>query len=167
MKIGKKEDLNRKSVALLLVVGGIVGVMISLWAEARFLSLLAENRMVAATMGLYAFIFGSSTWIGVDLWRKKPTAFTWAQVLLVAQIPAVGFPGFGYCFNTGLAVYLSYSTRPDVASGFEFHLGSMIRFQTSREIDGFAWGINLAAIFALYLLGKSRTSIELKQASLV
>ena len=136
MKIGKNADLNRKLVALLLVVGGIAGVMLSLWAEGRFLSVSADNRMLAALMGLYAFIFGSSTWIGIELWRKKPSAFKWAQVLLVAQIPTVGFPGFAYYFYTGLTLYLSFSTRPDAVTGFEFQLGSAFHFQISREIDG-------------------------------
>ena len=120
MKIGKNAGLNRKLVAVLLVVGGIVGVMLSLWAEERFLSLSMDNRMLAATMGFYAFIFGASTWTGIDLWRKKPSAFTLAQVLLVAQIPTVGFPGFAYYFYTGLTLYASFSTRPDVVNGFNF-----------------------------------------------
>jgi hypothetical protein len=157
VKSGKKADFNRKLVAVLLAVGGIVGVMLSLWAEERFLSLSAGNRMLAAIMGLYAFVFGASTWTGIDLWREKPSAFTLAQILLVAQIPTIGFPGFAYYFYTGLALYLSFSTRPDVVNGFNFQLGSAFRIQISREIDGFAWGINLVAILALYLLGKSRT----------
>ena len=157
MKNGKNADLNRKSVAVLLVVGGIVGVMLSLWAEQRFLSLSVGNRMGAAMMGLYAFIFGASAWTGIDLWRKKPSAFTLAQVLLVAQIPTVGFPGFAYYFYTGLALYLSFSTRSDVANGLDFQLGSAFRLQLSWKTEGFAWGINLVAILALYLLGKSRT----------
>ena len=167
MKIGKNADVNRKLVALLLAVGGIAGVMLSLSAEVRFLSLLGDNRMNAVFMGLYAFIFGSSTWIGIELWRKKPSAFKWAQVLLVAQIPTVGFPGFAYYFYTGLTLYLSFSTRADVVTGFDFELGSALGFHISRELEGFAWGINLVAILALYLLGKSRPGIEFKKASLV
>ncbi len=162
----KNAELYRKLVAVLLGVGGMAGLSTALWTETRLLSLHGGNRITAALMGLFAFIYGASTWIGIDLWRKKPSAFTWAQVLLVAQIPTVGFPGFAYYFYTGLTLYLSFSTRPDVVTGFEFQLGSAFRLQISREIEGFAWGVNLVAILALYLLGKSRASIEFKQASL-
>jgi len=165
--VTKKAELYRKLVAVLLGVGGLAGLSIALWTEMSLLLQHAGNHIAAALMGLFAFIYGTSMWTGIDLWRKKPSAFTWAQVLLVAQIPTVGFPGFAYYFYTGLTLYLSFSTRPDIVTGFEFHLGSAFRFQLSQEIDGFVWGINLVAILALYLLGKSRASIEIKQASLI
>jgi hypothetical protein len=46
--------------------------------------------------------------------------------------------------------------RPDVVTGFEFQLGSALEIQISPEIEGFVLGLNLVAIVALYLLGKSR-----------
>jgi hypothetical protein len=165
--VRKNAELHRKLVAVLLAVGGLAGLGVTLWMEIKILSGPAGNRIAAALMGLFAFIYGASTWTGIELWRKKPHAFTLAQILLLAQIPSVGFPGFAYYFYTGLTLYLSLSTRSDVATGFEFQLGSAFHFQISREIDGSVWGVNLVAILALYFLGKSRPSTEVKQAALV
>ena len=163
----KNPELYRKLVAILLGMGGLAGLSIALWTETSLLFQQGGNRINAALVGLFAFIYGVSTWTGIELWRKKPPAFTWAQVLLVAQIPTVGFPGFAYYFYTGLTLYLSFSTRHDAVSGVECQIGSAFHFQISQEIEGFVWGINLVAILALYLLGKSRASIEFKEASLV
>ena len=150
-------ELNRKLGSLLLIVGGIAGVIIALWTEASILNReFSANRGIAALMGVVAFIFGLCTWTGIELWRKKPAAFRLAQILLIAQIPSISFPGFVYHFYTGLTLYLSLSMRPDVVTGFEFQLGSALEIQISPEIEGFVLGLNLVAIVALYLLGKSR-----------
>ena len=110
--------------------------------------------------GRFCGHFGLCTWTGVELWRKKPTAYRWAQILLIAQIPSVSFPGFAYYFYTGFTLYLSLNTMPSVLVGFQFELGSAMKIAISSEIEGFAFGLNLVAIAALYLLGKSRTRSE-------
>jgi hypothetical protein len=150
-------ELNRKLVSLLFIVGGIAGVTIVLWTEVGILTQhFSAKHGVAALMGGFAFIFGLCTWTGVELWREKPAAFRLAQILLIAQIPNISFPGFAYQFYTGLTLYLSLSMRPDVVTGFEFQLGSALEIRISPEIEGFVLGVNLVAIVALYLLGKSR-----------
>ncbi|HSK44740.1 MAG TPA: hypothetical protein VLA83_12725 [Candidatus Binatia bacterium] len=79
---------------------------------------------------------------------------------MIAQIPSVSFPGFAYYFYTGFTLYLSLNTMPSVLVGFQFELGSAMKIAISSEIEGFAFGLNLVAIAALYLLGKSRTRSE-------
>jgi hypothetical protein len=144
-------------VSLLLSVGGIAGVAVALSTEVSILNReFSANRGIAALMGVFAFVFGLCTWTGIELWRKKPAAFRWAQILLIAQIPSLSAPGFAYQFYTGLTLYLSLSTQPNVVTGFEFQLGSALRIQIFPEIEGFVLGLNLIAIMALYLLGKSR-----------
>lgn len=160
-------ELNRKLVSLLLIVGGIGGVAIALWSELKFLQMHAAANLAAALMGAFAVVFGVCTWTGVELWRNRPAAYRWAQILLLAQIPNISFAGFAYYFYTGFTLYLSLNTMPSVLVGFQFELGSAIKILISSETEGFVFGINLVAIAALYLLGKSRTSIEHKQASLV
>jgi hypothetical protein len=157
----KNPELNRKLVSLLLIVGGTAGVIATLWTEMSLIS--RANRGAATVMGVFALIFGLSTWTGIELWRKKPWAFTCAQILLIAQIPNISFPGFAYYFYTGFTLYLSLNTLPSVLLGFEFQLGSALRLEISHEIEGFTVGLNLVAIVALYLLGKSRVSIKAKE----
>jgi heme A synthase len=152
----RRAERNRKLVALLLIVGGTVGMLIALWAELQFLEKqFSTYYRTAALMGLYAFIFGLCTWTGFDLWREKPHAFKWAQILLVAQIPSIAFPGFAYTFYTGFALYFPLS----MLASFRFQLGAVITIDISPEIEGFVFSLNLVAIAALYLLGKSRMTI--------
>jgi hypothetical protein len=158
---GKKRELNRRLVSLLLIIGGAAGVAIALWSELKFLQMHAAGNRAAAFMGAFAVVFGACAWTGVELWREKPWAFKWAQILLLAQIPSISFPGFAYFFYTGFTLYLSLNTMPSVLVGLHFELGSAIKLALSSETDGFAFGLNLVAIAALYLLGKSRTTIEL------
>ncbi|HEY1525471.1 MAG TPA: hypothetical protein VGH51_04465 [Candidatus Angelobacter sp.] len=155
-----RPELNRKLVSLLLIVGGIAGVAIALWSELQFLQTQAAANRAAALMDAFALIFGACTWTGVELWRKKPAAYRWAQILLIAQIPNISFAGFAYYFYTGFTLYLSLNTMPSVLMGFQFELGSAMKIAISSEIEGFTFGLNLAAIAALYLLGKSRTTAE-------
>jgi hypothetical protein len=158
----QRAELNRKLVSLLLIIGGIAGVAVALWSELKFLQMhVAANRAAAAFMGAVAVVFGACTWTGVELWRNRPAAYRWAQILLLAQIPSVSFPSFAYYFYTGFTLYLSLNTMLSVQLGLQFELGSAIRIALSSETDGFVFGLNLVAIAALYLLGKSRTTIEL------
>jgi hypothetical protein len=152
-----KADLYRKLVAVLLAVGGAAGVVVCLWNEEMMLSHAGSGRSVnAALMGLFAFVFGASAWVGVDLWRKRTHAFLWAQVLLVAQIPTISFPGFACHFYTGMTLYLLLNQTATTTLGFQANFGSEISFQISSQIEGFIFGINLIAVVALYLLGKAR-----------
>ncbi len=161
MNRGKNPELNRKLVSLLLMGGGIAGLVIALWTELQLLEKqFSANRGAAAMMGAFAFVFGLCIWTGVELWRGKPWAFRWAQILLVAQIPTISFSGFTYLFYTGFTLYLSLSTLPNVLVGFQFQLGSAIKTEILPVIEGFVFGLNLVAIAALYLLGKSRTRSE-------
>ena len=156
----KNADLYRKLIALLLAAGGGVGVIIALWSEVTMV-LHAESegaRAVSAIfMGIFTLIFGLSAWVGVDLWRKKPKAFTWARVLLIAQIPSVSFPGFAYKFYTGMTLVLGLN---QTTLGFEAQLGSAISFRIASDIEGFAFGVNVVAALALVLLEKARASME-------
>ena len=147
-------DLYRKLVAVLLALGGLVGIIIALTSETAMLS-GSGRAFNTALMGLFACLFGFSGWTGVDLWRNKPHAFRWAQVLLVAQIPFISFPGFSYFFYTGMMLYLHLTWVARITVGFQLQFGSAIHFGISSAIEGFAFGINLVPVIALVLLGNT------------
>src|SRR5581483_4978363 len=156
-------DLFRKLVAVLLALGGLVGIIIALMSETAMLS-SSGRAFNTALVGFFAFLFGFSGWTGVDLWRNKTHAFQWAQVLLVAQIPIISFPGLAYHFYTGMVLYLQYDQTSSTIFSFQAQLGSAIGFRISSSIEGFVFGINLIAVIALYLLGKAHPQNENVQA---
>ena len=162
----KNEDFFRKLVSLLLIAGGGAGVIAAVLSWIGMLDHVSlANRPVVVLMGLFVLVYGFSAWTGVELWRKKPGALKRAQILLLAQVPSLSVTGFAYQFYTGLALYLSLSQRPDIVIGFEFLPGSSLQFQLGAETDGFMLGVNLVAIVALYLLEKSRASLEAEMAA--
>ena len=147
------------------IVGGSAGVFVALWTEKGLLEQgLAGNRGVAALMGLFACIFGVSTWAGVELWREKPRAFRWAQILLIAQVPNLSFAGFAYHFYTGMTFCLCLSHQASTVTSVEFEFGSALKFQFGAQTEGFVLGVNLVAIVALYLLHTSRARSVPKEA---
>lgn len=161
-------ELSRKLVSLLLMVGGGMGVLVPFveWIVMRAHGVTTTGEFVAL-LGLFVFVFGLSMWIGIELWRKKSRAFRWARILLIAQIPNLGVAGFAYRFYMGVTLYLLWSQRPDIVTGFEFEWGSDLRFFFPLEADGFVIGVNLVAIGALYLLAKSRASLEAAPVSIL
>ncbi|HZD92773.1 MAG TPA: hypothetical protein VE133_00880 [Candidatus Sulfotelmatobacter sp.] len=151
----KNTELSLRLVALLLIVGGVAGVGIALWTEIQLLISKGSGSGPAALFGVVAVIFGFSTWVGIELWQRKPRAFKWAVPLLVAQLPNVSLPGFSYQFYTALSCCVLWN-QPNTTLGFEFEFASAIRFLISRDIQEIIFGINLVPIVALYLLGKAK-----------
>jgi len=168
MRKTEKANLYRKLVSLILMIGGGAGFIVAAMAWIAGLTHRAAAPIwTVALMGLFVLVFGLTMWTGVELWRKKPRALIWAQILLIAQVPNLSVAGFVYQFYTAFPLYLSWSQRPDVVIGFEFHLGSNLTFQFGSETDGFILGVNLVAIGALYLLEKARASLEPNAAAAV
>jgi hypothetical protein len=146
-----------KLIGALLGIGGAAGVGIGLWTYSRLFS-QTGTRLSAATALLGAFVlaFGWSTWIGVDLWRGRPQAYKWAEILLALQIPTISIPGFAYRFYTGMMLCLSFNLS-EGKLGFEFQLASLLVFKILPEPQDLILGVNLVAIAAfLYLIHASR-----------
>ncbi len=145
-------------VAVLLIVGGIAGVAISLWAEA-----LAYNPAHLVFVAAAIILFGWSVWVGVRLWQGKPNSYKWAQALFILQIPNISVAGFSYQFYLGLMLGLSFSKEATSKLNLEFELASRLNFQISPEIENLILGVNLAALAILiYLFKKSREESPLK-----
>ncbi len=138
-----------RALALFLVVGGIAGVVIVLLAE------VGENGPSHLPfLGLAMFMFGCSVWVGTELWQGKPRSYKWAQIVFIAQIPTISFPGFSYQFFLGLMLGFSFSRDAATKLNLEFELGSRFNFHILTEIDNLIIGVNLIAIAALIYLTK-------------
>ena len=159
----KNALLSLRIVAVFLVVGGVVGVVVGLMAESAVVSQgLAGRTASAAFTGAATCLFGFTAWTGVELWRRNPLSLIWAQIILIAQIPYIGFPGFAYQFYTSLVTSIGISSQAKTLINFQLQTGSLLRFKISSDIEGFVFGLNLAAVVALYLLGKAQAAMPRK-----
>jgi hypothetical protein len=159
----KNALLSLRIVAIFLVVGGVAGVVVGLMTESAVVSQgLAGRSASAAFLGAATCLFGFTAWTGIELWRRNPRSLIWAQIILIAQIPYIGFPGFAYQFYTALVAGIGITSQAKALINFGLQLGSSLTLKISSEIEGFFFGINLAAVAALYLLGKAQAAIPKK-----
>ncbi|HLK52409.1 MAG TPA: hypothetical protein VKU42_03080 [Candidatus Angelobacter sp.] len=161
MKTSEKNALlSLRIVAIFLVVGGVAGVIVGLMTESAVISQgLAGRTGSAAFLGAATCLFGFTAWTGVELWRRNPQSLIWAQIILIAQIPYIGFPGFAYQFYAALVAGIGVSSQANALINFGLQMGSSLTFRISSDIEGFFFGINLSAVVALYLLGKAQAAM--------
>ena len=145
-----------KAVSLLLIAGGVVGIIVALMADVRYLSIPGASFFSpsVAIVGVFNLIYGWGIWTGVDLWRGKSQALLWARILFALQILAITVPGFTYEFHTGFIIQVLLR---GAQIHFGFNLGSSFAFYISQSIEGFALGINVFAVGVfVYLMGAGR-----------
>jgi hypothetical protein len=142
-----------KLIALLLGLGGIAGAGVCLWTCVKLAFYQSQPifSLAAGLLVVFAIIFALCTWTGVDLWRGRPRAYQWAQVLLALQIPAITIPGFAYQFYSGMLL-LAYWNHGEGNLGADFELASSITFKISSGIEDSIFGVNLIALAALISL---------------
>jgi hypothetical protein len=142
-----------KFIAFLMIVGGVVGIGLSIWMA---LQTSGQQPAFAFYALVFSAVFGWATWKGVSLWRGKPDGYKWAKILFAAQIPTLSVPYFSYEFYTGLSIRLMFG---DVTSNIGFNIGSSIEFYVSPAIQNTVFGVNIVAIVILaYLLKISRSN---------
>jgi hypothetical protein len=145
-------SVGMKFVALLLIVGGALGIALTLWLD---ISLLSSERVrvfssSTAITGAFIVLYGWGVWTGIDLWRGRRQAITMAQVLFAMQIPVLNVLGFSYEFHTGLAIRIMVLGGANL--NFNFQLGSSFNFYISSQVPGTAIGVNLFALAILIYL---------------
>lgn len=142
-----------KVISLLLILGGVVGIIVGLMEDVRFLSTPGTSFFSpsVAIFGVFILIYGWAVWSGVDLWRGKSQALLWARILFAMQIFTITVPGFTYEFHTGFIIQVLFRSAQ---IHFGFNLGSSFAFYISQSIEGFALGINVFAVgMFVYLMG--------------
>ena len=153
-------------VALLLILGGALGVGLTIWLDVNLL-MSAQIRIVSsatAIAGVFILIFGWCVWTGVDLWRGRRQALKFAMILFAIQIPVIIVPGFSYRLYTGLMLQIAVLQGGEFHGGFQF--GSAFNFYISPDVQGVSIGVNLGALFVLiYLIRVWRELADEKRAA--
>jgi hypothetical protein len=146
-----------KFVALLLIVGGVVGIGVCVWIDLKLLLNFRASpfTLTTAKMGVFILLYGWAVWTGRDLWRGRRQALRFAQILFAMQIPLLSVPGFSYEFHTGLSVLASVLDGPHLHFGFQ--LGSSFTFLFLPLVQHVVIGVNIVALtVSVYLIQKSR-----------
>lgn len=148
-------------ISVLLIVGGIVGIVVVLVMDTRLLTsgrLLSPGVVIdgifnLAVGGAFIVLLGWAIWTGIELWRGRRRALTWAIILFAMQVPSLTIPRFSYEFYTGIVMQVLVGSS---GANFAFNFGSSFDFHILGSFTGFVFGLNLAAIAILIYLVRAR-----------
>ena len=152
----KAQDRGAKFLALLLAVGGVLGVAITVYMAYTFLQ---QHWVYIVLVAAFAALFVWTALTGVRLWRNEARGWKWAKILFAAQIPVLTVPGLSYEYYAGIAIKI---IGGEVDSYFNVGLGANANFYLGTSITGLVYGVNIFALLALlYLFVKSRPGAAL------
>jgi hypothetical protein len=138
--------------ALLLLVGGVLGVAIALYMG---YGMLQQHWIYGLLLALFALLFGYSAFIGFRLWQGHPAGWKRALLLFSTQVPVFTFPGVTYEWYTGLAFKIMGG---NVEKNTVLELGSSVNFYLDTRITDVAYGVNVVAVAALIFLVAARSN---------
>lgn len=140
-------------IALMLIIGGTVGVVISLWLGGR---VAREAPGYAPWVLLLLAVFVLVVWTGVALWQGKRWAFIWATILFAAQLPVFVVPALIYQFYTGVYFAILFDRARDAKFNFQFMFGTSLQLHFASSLDHAVLGLNIVPIFVLIYLYSAR-----------
>ena len=145
------EDRGVRFLALLLVVGGLVGIGTSVFMGYGF---LPQHWVYGVIVAAFLVLFVWSLIVGVRLWRGDPRGIKWSKILFSCQVPILTVPGFSYEYFTGVSIKI---VGGEVDSNVALNLGAGAEFFLDTRITSLVFGINIFAVLALvYLFFKLR-----------
>lgn len=151
----KGSGVGIKVISSIMVVGGIAGIVLALWTEAR-----TQKLGQLIFLGFAFLLFGATVWAGIELWNGKPRGYMLAKLLFLLQIPIISIHGFAYQFYVGLVLNLSITQDAASKLNLGFEIGSLLNFQISPELESLVFGANLVAVGALiYLVKRSYQNV--------
>jgi hypothetical protein len=148
-------NAGERTLALLLMVGGVLGVGISIFTAPQFLRMHWIYGVLIAG-ALFVFVWSALT--GYRLWRGEVRGWKWAAILFALQIPILTVPGFSYEYYTGVALQIMGG---HVDKTFTFSLGSNANLYLDTRIVDLRYGVNLFAIGATIFLLLRRPNYRL------
>lgn len=150
----ESQDKGSKFLALLLTLGGVLGMGLSVYLGYTFV----QRHWVYVVLAVaFLSLFVWTTLTGIRLWRNDSRGWKWGKILFAAQIPVLTVPGFSYEYYSGIAIKV-LGGRVD--SNYSMELGANANLYLDTRITDLVYGINLFAIGALiYLMAKSKPDI--------
>lgn len=148
----KSQDAGDRFLAVILMVGGVLGIGISIYMAAQFITV---HWIYGVLVAGFLVLFAWSTLAGFRLWRRERRGWKWATIVFGLQIPVFTFPGIDYEFYTGLAAKIMGG---HVDKTFAFELGSSANFYLSTEVTNVVYGINVFALIAFIYLFTRRAN---------
>ncbi len=135
--------------ALLLIVGGLIGVGSSAVLAYRFAPL---HWLIAVDSAAFTAVFAWSSAVGLRLWRGDPGGAKWAIALYALQIPVLEIHGFKYDYFTGVAILIVHN--PD-GSPVALDFGADMALMFNGGSGGFVLGVNIIAMAACAAIAMS------------
>ncbi len=133
--------------ALLLIIGGLIGIGSSAVLAYRF----APLHLPIAGAAFIA-VFAWSSVVGLRLWRGDPRGTKWAIALYALQIPALEIHGFKYDYFTGAAILMLHNPG---GSPVALDFGADMALMFNGDSGGFVLGVNIIAIAACAVIATS------------
>ena len=148
-------NAGERTLALLLMVGGVLGVGISMFTAGQFLRMHWIYGVLIAG-ALFVFVWSALT--GYRLWRGEVRGWKWATILFALQIPILTVPGFSYEYYTGIALQIMGG---HVDKTFTLSLGANANLYLDTRIVDLRYGVNIFAIGATIFLLLRRPNYRL------
>lgn len=137
-----------KFIAIVEMVGGIVGILLGIGLAVKFF------EMPASLNGLLLMILFSCPFCaGLFLWKKHRLGYPLTVIVQALQIPVFSSACFSYLFSSGLFFAITIGA---MGLNFEFNIiGSKFNIAVNQN-DPFSIGINFIPIIFLWQLYKHR-----------
>lgn len=147
-----------RSIATLLTIGGVVGIVLVLLMEAS-----AEGFSHPIFLVFAMLLFGACTWVGVGLCKSEQRYHGWAMLLFLLQVPVIEVHRVAYHFYVGSGLFLTFQNEFSSRLAFEFELASALKFAIPSGTENIVIGVNVLALaVAVYLM---ETSTRLRKPS--
>jgi hypothetical protein len=146
----KPVGTRAKLVAAFLAMGGLIGVVGSIWQQSEFAGGVLSVQVPLPWM--LPFILATAA--GILLLRGKRAGVVLSAIVLALQLFAVRYDNFEYAFSTGAGVYLGAVTPQEGGLGFGFFVswGSRFALFWGAHPGGGRFVINVVAAIGLILL---------------
>jgi hypothetical protein len=155
--LSKKSAIKLKVLAWYQIVGGITGLLLTIW-------LIAHTGQINGLMLLILLfatgLYGFSIYCGRLLMTTKYlTGFKLSLINQAIQILQFAMLGYAFWYASGLMFTLGIKVNNGFTFTFDFGLFSTYQISLATGETEFKLAINLVAIYAIYFIQNLRSTI--------